>query len=511
MHENDGKPDRTADDADNPAVSGTPVPESSKDSEGTAATSAEATAAETPAAAAGGAADDHAAEPSSTDAASADDTAAKPSAPAAEAPAAGTDEDDPDWKPSPTPRADLPQPSQPAPDENDAPELVAAPISRTGRVGRATRITRRIAIAVVSLVALGATGYAYVTKDRLQSSVPTTDALTPRAGEKPPPPADDGGTDILLVGSDARTDQQGNPLPLSMLKTLRTESTSGVNTDTIILVRIPKNGGKASAVSIPRDTWVDIPGRGKAKINSAYGVAKAHAAADERAQGEHDSAKINRDSDGAGRRALVQTVQDLTQVRIDHYAEVNLLGFYLLTEAVGGMQVCLNHSTSDEDSGANFRRGVQTVSGGAALSFVRQRKNLPNGDLDRIKRQQAFLSSALHQVLSAGTLANPSTMNSLIDAVHRSLVLDDNLDLLDFAQQVKGLATGDLTFATIPVITANGRSEDGQSIVEVDPATVQKFVSGLIGPKANGGGGGAAPGAALRQLDSGIPGVPCVD
>ncbi|MEW2499053.1 LCP family protein [Amycolatopsis sp. NPDC047767] len=383
---------------------------------------------------------------------------------------------------------------------------------RTPRVrpGRAGRITRRIALGLVSVLALGATGYAYVTKDQLQSNVPTTDVLTPRAGEPPAPPADDGATDILLVGSDARTDAQGNPLPTSMLKSLRTEEKAGINTDTIILLRFPKDGSKPSGVSIPRDSWVDIPGRGQAKINSAYGVAKAQFADAERAKGERDQAKIERDSDSEGRRVLVQTVQDLTQIRVDHYAEINLLGFYLLTEALGGVKVCLNHSTSDKDSGADFRRGVQTVSGGEALSFVRQRKNLPHGDLDRIVRQQAFLSSALHQVLSAGTLTSPSTMSSLMDAVHRSITLDDGLDVLDFAQQVKGVASGDLNFTTVPVITANGRSADGQSIVEVDPTAVRKFVAGLVG-RAPMGGGGAAAGAPALQLQSGIPGVPCVD
>ncbi|WP_244223739.1 LCP family protein [Amycolatopsis circi] len=495
MSENQDKPDRTADSADSPAVSdasdrasdGTTEPKHAAAepvAEPVAEEATEDTAAEE-------------AEPVTEGAAGAEDAASSEAVASAEG--AAEEEGASEWKPSPRPRVELPQPSNPAP----------LPESRH-RTGRVTRITRRVAIGLVSLVALGATGYAYVTKDKLQENVATTDVLTPRAGEPPAPPADDGGTDILLVGSDARTDQQGNPLPLSMLKSLRTEGTSGINTDTIILVRIPKNGGKASAMSIPRDTWVDVPGRGKAKINSAYGVAKAHAAEEERAQGERDQAKIARDSDGAGRRALVQTVQDLTQVRIDHYAEVNLLGFYLLTEAVGGVQVCLNHSTSDKDSGADFRRGVQTVTGGAALSFVRQRKNLPNGDLDRIKRQQAFLSSAVHKVLSAGTLTNPGMLNSLIDAVHRSIVLDDNLDVLEFAQQVKGLASGDLTFATIPVITTNGRSEDGQSIVEVDPPTVQKFVAGLAGRNSSGGGGAAA-GAAPQGLDSGIPGVPCVD
>ncbi|GLY41608.1 LytTR family transcriptional regulator [Amycolatopsis sp. NBRC 101858] len=416
-----------------------------------------------------------------------------------------TERDDPEWKPSPFPR-----------------EIAPAPVAaRPSRARRAGRVTRRVAVGLVSVLALGASGYAYVTKDQLQSTVPTTDALTPRAGEPAPPPADDGADDILLVGSDARTDAQGNQLPLRVLKELRTEANSGaVNTDTVILLRVPKDGSKPSAVSVPRDTWTDIPGRGKAKINSAYGIAKAHFAQELRGQGERDQAKIERDSDTEGRRVLVQAVQDLTQVRIDHYAEINLLGFYLLTEALGGVKVCLNHATEDKDSGANFRRGEQTVSGGEALSFVRQRKNLPRGDLDRIVRQQAFLSSALRQVLSAGTLTSPGTLNNLMDAVHRSLTLDPGLDLLQFAQQAKGIASGDLTFATIPVITANGRSPDGQSIVEIDPKAVREFVAGLAGrsaaqvpagspggaPAGGGSGSGAAPVTApLRQASGGVP------
>ncbi|MEU7786048.1 LCP family protein [Amycolatopsis sp. NPDC049159] len=401
-----------------------------------------------------------------------------------------------EWKPSPFPRT--------------------APAPVPSRARRAGRVTRRVALGLVSLLALGASGYAYVTKDQLQSTVPTTDALTPRAGEPAPPPADDGADDILLVGSDARTDAQGNPLPARLLRQLRTEANNGaVNTDTVIVLRVPKNGGKPSAVSIPRDTWTDVPGRGKAKINSAYGIAKAHFAQELRGQGERDQAKIERDSDTEGRRVLVQAVQDLTQVRIDHYAEVNLLGFYLLTEALGGVKVCLNHATEDKDSGANFRRGEQTVSGGEALSFVRQRKNLPRGDLDRIVRQQAFLSSALHQVLSAGTLTSPGTLNGLMDAVHRALTIDPGLDLLQFAQQAKGIASGDLAFATIPVITANGRSEDGQSIVEIDPKAVREYVAGLAGrtaaptPSGGGSGSGTAPTAAPLLQPS--PSVPCVN
>ncbi|MEU3627765.1 LytR family transcriptional regulator [Amycolatopsis coloradensis] len=403
----------------------------------------------------------------------------------------------PPFVPTPYPRDTLPQPS--APLEDEAVSGVLAVPERPPR--RAGRITRRIALGLVSLLALGTTGYAYVTKDQLQNNVPTTNALS-KADDPAAPPADDGANDILLVGSDARTDAQGNPLPLKVLKELRTEEKPGVNTDTIIILRIPKNGGKPSGISIPRDTWTDIPGRGPNKINSAYGVAKANYANAHR--GEPDQAKLERDSDQEGRKALVQTVQDLTQIRVDHYAEVNLLGFYLLTEALGGVKVCLNHSTEDKDSGANFRRGEQTVSGGEALSFVRQRKNLPRGDLDRIVRQQTFLSSALNQVLSAGTLTSPSTMAGLTDVVRRSIVLDEDLDLLEFAQQAKGIASGDLTFTTIPVVNVNGRSADGQSIVEIDPAAVRAFVSGLVG---RGGGGGASGAAPLLAASS----VPCVN
>ena len=133
-------------------------------------------------------------------------------------------------------------------------------------------------------------------------------------------------------------------------------------------------------------------------------------------------------------------------------------------------------------------------------------------------RQQAFLSSALHQVLSAGTLASPGTLNDLMDAVHRSLTLDPGLDLLQFAQQAKGIASGDLTFATIPVVTANGRSEDGQSIVQIDLKAVREFVASLVGrpapaatPQAAGGGSGSGAAPAAAPLLRASPGVPCVN
>ncbi|RZQ62716.1 LCP family protein [Amycolatopsis suaedae] len=396
-------------------------------------------------------------------------------------------------KPTPYPRS-LPQPSKPAP----APE--PPPRRKRSRVRGAAKAV----VALVSVAALAATGYAYVRINDVRDNVQTTPSLQEQ-NDPAAPPADDGATDILLVGADSRTDQQGNQLPLDLLKRLRTEAVAGVNTDTLIVLRIPKDGSKPSAVSIPRDTWVDIPERGKGKINSAFGVAKEKAA--QSLRGKRDDAAVERESDQAGRAVLVKTVQDFTQIRLDHYAEIGLLGFYLLTEALGGVKVCLKHATEDKDSGASFRKGVQVVSGGEALSFVRQRKNLPGGDLGRIVRQQAFLSSALKQVLSAGTLADPRELTELTDVVRRSLVLDPDLDLLEFAQQARSLAGGNVNFVTIPVVAVGARSDDGQSIIEVDLPAVRQFVAGLAGRGAPTAGGGAAAGSAQASQD----GVTCVD
>lgn len=406
----------------------------------------------------------------------------------------------------------------PTPYPRGKPEAVSAPRRRRGRV---RRTLARSVVALLSTSALVATGYAYATLDRVQDNVRTTDALIQQEEAVPPPPQDDGATDILLVGTDSRTDMQGNPLPLDVLKELRTENKAGISTDTLIVLRIPKNGDEPAGVSIPRDTWVDVPHGGQNKINSAYGVAKVDAAANLRAEGMTDQAEIERESDQAGRRALVRTVQDFTRIRIDHYAEVSLLGFYLLTEALGGVKVCLNQPTQDKDSGADFRAGPQVVSGGEALSFVRQRKNLPRGDLDRIVRQQAFLASALHQVLSAGTVTSPSKLNDLIDTVHRSLVLDPDLDLLEFAEQVKGIASGDISFVTIPVVAVGSRSQDGQSIIEVDPPAVHDFFASLAGhgddttPSSTPPeGGGSATGSTLArtaQEEITAEGVACVN
>ncbi|PRY43824.1 LCP family protein [Umezawaea tangerina] len=346
---------------------------------------------------------------------------------------------------------------------------------------RAVLAFARVLVALLSAAVLVAAGYGWVTLKRVKESVNTTDVISVLSDVPNSPPLRDGATDILLVGSDSRTDAQGNQLPPSVLRQLRTEASDGVNTDTIIVLRVPTDGGRATAVSIPRDTYVPIPDYREDKINQAYGVTKYATIQRLRDEGVGDAAEREKQGDQAGRKALVQVVQDLTGIRVDHYAEINLYGFYLLTDVIGGVDVCLNSGTSDSASGANFRAGPQRVTGGDALAFVRQR-NLPGGDLGRIRRQQVFLSAAVSQLLSAGTFTDQEKLAGLLDAARKSIVVDDGLDLVALAQQARGMAGGTVEFATIPVTDVNARNDRGQSIVTVDVAAVKAFVAERLGP-----------------------------
>jgi LCP family protein required for cell wall assembly len=297
---------------------------------------------------------------------------------------------------------------------------------------------------------------------------------------------DDGAIDILLVGMDSRADAHGNPLSAQELAALKAGDEVASNTDTIILVRIPNNGKSATAISIPRDTYVSAPGLGKTKINGVYGQTKEEkrvslvesgvAPAEAEAQGTE-----------AGREALIKTVADLTGVTVDHYAEIGLLGFALITDALGGVNVCLKEPVYEPLSGADFPAGWQKLNGPQALSFVRQRHDLPRGDLDRVVRQQVVMASLAHQVISGKTLSSPATMNRLQQAIQRSVVLSSGWDIMDFVNQLQKLAAGKIAFATIPVLDESGWSDDGMhSVVRVDPHQVQDWVGGLLHNQAQG-------------------------
>lgn len=291
-----------------------------------------------------------------------------------------------------------------------------------------------------------------------------------------------GEQNILLVGVDSRTDAQGNPLPDEVLAQLRSGAESGVlNSDTIIVVHVPADGTSATAFSIPRDSEVQIPGLGRNKINAAYPQSKAEAASRLASEGVEDPKRVDQESSQAGRQALIGAVQDLTGLGIDHYAEVNLLGFYNLTKAIGGVDVCLKAPVQDPLSGADFPAGPQTISGADALAFVRQRHGLAGGDLSRITRQQVFLASVANKVLSSGTLTDPARLGGLIEVVQQSVVIDSGWDILAFAEEASQIAAGAMDFVTIPT---GGTEETGHGdVLSVDPGEVREFVSRHIAPE----------------------------
>lgn len=363
-------------------------------------------------------------------------------------------------------------------------------LSRRGNLGR---YPLRVLAAVVSVLVLTVTGLGWHSVDQLVSSIERIGNLGLGGNA-------DGATDILMVGIDSRTDAHGNSLSADELAMLHAgdDGEGGLNTDTIVLIRVPNDGSSAVAISIPRDSYVDIPGIGMGKINSAYGVTKFNAQQKLVDQGV-TPAEADRRSTLAGRQALVKTVANLTGITVDHYAEVGLLGFVLLTDAVGGVDVCLKNAVDEPLSGADFPAGEQRLNGAQALSFVRQRHELPRGDLDRIVRQQVYMAQLVHQVLSAKVLTSPSRLGELSNAVGRTVVLDDGWDVLSFLHQLQDLSGGQVKFETIPVKDLNGWTDNGESVVRVDPPAVQKYVAQVVDGD-DGGNGGPAPSSITVDL-----------
>jgi hypothetical protein len=183
-------------------------------------------------------------------------------------------------------------------------------------------------------------------------------------------------------------------------------------------------------------------------------------------------------------KLLIQVVQNLSGLTVDHFVKVSLLGFYEIADALGPIQVCLNQPAKDPYSGVDLPAGVSTLNAKQALSFVRQRHGLPRGDLDREVRQQYFLSTELRKVASTGVLLNPTRLHRLLTAVSSALETDPGLDLLRFATEFKNVGAGKVQFATIPTTgTPTIRDANGTavSIVAVDVTALPAFIARVLG------------------------------
>ncbi|NMO91018.1 LCP family protein [Actinomycetospora sp. TBRC 11914] len=324
------------------------------------------------------------------------------------------------------------------------------------------------------------------------------------------------GTDqnILLVGLDSRTDSFGNPLPKDQLAALHAgaSDSGGDSTDTIIVLHIPGGGGPATGFSIPRDSFVDLPGGfGQHKINSAYAYG-SNAARPELAKQGVTGNDLTVQAGAAGAKTTIGAVESLTGLTITHYGAVNLAGFADISQAIGGVPVCLNAKVNDPFSGAKFPAGQQTVAGAQALAFVRQRHGLPGGDLDRARRQQVFLSSMAHTVLSGNTLTDSTKRDALVAAVDKAITVDRSLDILSLASQLQGVSSGSIGFHTIPIVTASYDSPDDGEAVKVDPKAVQKYISDTVSGKtastSSGSGSSQAAGSSSGSSSSSAAAAP---
>lgn len=331
-------------------------------------------------------------------------------------------------------------------------------------------------IALSLLVAVAAGG-AYYVAHSAEKAVPRSQAL------KGSPQSLHGDTNILLLGLDSRRANDGSDLPRQLLDLLHVGSSSevgGYNTNTMILIHIPAGGGRAVAISIPRDDYVEVPGLGMKKIKEAYGLVKYTNETQLVKQGIPNPQRefLSRE---AGREATIATIHNLLGVPIDHFAEVNLVGFYDLANALGGIQVCLKHAVNDSQySGAVFPAGVQTITGANALKFVRQRHGLPEGDLDRTHRQQAFITGVITKLRTEGIFGDLGKISALLNVAKKDVVIDSGWDVLGFLPEAKSLTGGRITFYTLPI--EGFASRNGQSVNLVDPVKIKAYVKALFYP-----------------------------
>ena len=298
--------------------------------------------------------------------------------------------------------------------------------------------------ALLSVLILAGSGWGWYLVRVAEASVGRTDAI--------PDTGNTGGggraMNLLLVGMDSR-----DGLTAEQQAQFSTGNPDGVlNTDSMMLAHIPADGSAASFVSLPRDTYVDIPGHGSGRLNSAY------------SRGYNENQGSDAESDAAGAQLLVQTVSQFTGLQIDHFAKINLLGFINLSTIVGGVEVNICEATSDPLSGADFQAGVQTITGADALKFVRQRHGLPRTDLDRVVRQQVYIAGMLRNILSSDLLLDLGKQKDVVEQVGSSVTLDEGLNIFDLAAQMQGVNPGDITFQTIPGLTPT--RIDGADVLE---------------------------------------------
>ncbi|WP_207343937.1 LCP family protein [Arthrobacter sp. E3] len=391
---------------------------------------------------------------------------------------------------------------------------------RNSQRRRRRRITLSV-LAVVVAAALIAVGFVVVSLVNANNNVLRSGALAavhqvPKLGKD---------TNILVMGLDSRVDEMGQPLSPELYDALDAgdQSVGGYNANVLMLIHIPADGTKATAISIPRDDYVElsgIPGGSGTygKIKEAYGDALSAEQTALLAAGMPNDNTTYQQARDAGRASEIETVSTfLGNVHVDNFVEVTMAAFYEVAQAVAPITVCTLNATKDTYSGANFMAGLQQIDAKQAMAYVRQRRDTSDpsyafSDLDRERRQQAFVVDVIHQLKQAGTFTNIPKMEAVLNAVSSNIVVNNGLNLITLIQQATSITGGNITFTTLP-ITGFGTAPNGESINLVDVAQVQATVQQLLAPApvasptAAAGAKAAAPGTPTVQGTTASPGT----
>jgi LCP family protein required for cell wall assembly len=290
-----------------------------------------------------------------------------------------------------------------------------APRRGGGRTGRHRgRILLIVSVVVLAVLFLTGATYFY-----LDSKLSRSDVLVDYSGR----PAAGAGQNWLITGSDSR---QG--LTRAQERQLHTgRDIGGHRSDTILLLHIPSNGGRAVLISLPRDSYVQIPGYGNNKINAAYSF--------------------------GGPKLLVKTVENNTGLRIDHYMGIGFGGLVNVVNAVGGVNMCVRQPIHDRASGLNLKAGCQTLDGAQALAYVRDRHTFAEQDLQRVQDQRIFLRALLRKMTSPGTLINPFATVPAAFGATGALQVDNGTHLNQLLAVALALRNPETT--TVPIANAN--------------------------------------------------------
>lgn len=319
---------------------------------------------------------------------------------------------------------------------------------RRGGWGRRIRRTVIVLVCAALLVVAGAAGYLGYLNSKVDDI--QREALLPAPGGGGAAGGDPSkttkgtklvtgqGTNYLVIGSDARPGETAS------------------RADVIQLVHVPKDSSGVYLIHFPRDLYVDIPGRGKDKINASFAY--------------------------GGAPLLVQTLQDLLGVKIDHVAKTDFEGFKQMTDAVGGVRVYAEQaSSSSGNGGVAIQKGWNDLNGEQALGFVRERYQLSQGDISRGQRQQAWLKAIMTKTLTPGVLLNPAKFSSFVQAGTSNSIVDDTLTTSKIRSQalkLRGVRGDDIHFVTAP-FSGYGTTSGGASIVVLDEPGMDRLSDAL--------------------------------